>query len=241
MSGEQWWIGRSGSVARKPEAVHIVRLYAHGMDLSVSGVGVIDKAMAIVRAIEAEPRTLADLVTDTGIQRATCHRLATALEKHGALRRDEHGRFELGPSFIGLGRLAEQRLPLAAQAGPVLDRLRDRTGESTQLYVRERSIRRCVAGAESQHGLRTIVPVGAALSMDAGSAAAVLRDDADLVGSVEEREPGVASVSAAVRDPAGRVIAAISVSGPIDRMTRDPRGRFGPSVQQAARALEQLV
>lgn len=211
------------------------------MDISVSGVGVIDKAMAIVRAVEAEPCALADLVTATGIQRATCHRLATALEKHGVLRRDDRGRFELGPSLIGLGRIAEQRLPLAAHAGPVLETLRDRTGESTQLFVRERSIRRCVATAESEHGLRTIVPIGAALSMDAGSAAAVLRDQLPLVGSVEEREPGVASVSAAVHDAGGRVIAAISVSGPIDRMTRDPRGRFGPSVAQAARALEAMV
>ena len=211
------------------------------MDLSVSGVGVIDKAMAIIRAVEASPSTLADLVASTGIQRATCHRLATALEKHGTLRRDDQGRFELGPSLIGLGRIAEQRLPLAAHAGAVLETLRDRTGESTQLFVRERSIRRRVPGAESEHGLRTIVPVGAALSMDAGSAAAVLRDGLSLVGSVEERELGVASVSAAVRDTAGRVIAAISVSGPIDRMTRDPKGRFGPSVEQAARALEAMV
>ena len=35
--------------------------------------------------------------------------------------------------------------------------------------------------------------------------------------SAAEREPGVASVSAPVRDAKGVVIAAVSVSGPIDR------------------------
>ena len=37
-----------------------------------------------------------------------------------------------------------------------------------------------------------------------------------------EREPGVASVSAPVRGPGGRVLAAVSVSGPIERLTRLP-------------------
>ena len=36
--------------------------------------------------------------------------------------------------------------------------------------------------------------------------------------SVGEREPGVASVSAPVRGSSGKVIAAISISGPIERM-----------------------
>jgi DNA-binding IclR family transcriptional regulator len=40
--------------------------------------------------------------------------------------------------------------------------------------------------------------------------------------SVAEREAGVASVSAPVFGPTGLVVAAVSVSGPIDRLTRTP-------------------
>jgi DNA-binding IclR family transcriptional regulator len=58
------------------------------------------------------------------------------------------------------------------------------------------------------------------------------------VASVEERERGVASVSAPVRDPDGRVIAAISVSGPIERTTREPGARYGAAVEAAARRVE---
>ena len=43
--------------------------------------------------------------------------------------------------------------------------------------------------------------------------------------SVAERESGVASVSAPVRDATGGVVAAVSVSGPIDRMGRRPGAR----------------
>jgi DNA-binding IclR family transcriptional regulator len=61
------------------------------------------------------------------------------------------------------------------------------------------------------------------------------------VQTVEEREPGVASVSAPVRDADGVVVAAISVSGPIDRMGRTPGRRCGDAVLGAAGATEAAI
>jgi DNA-binding IclR family transcriptional regulator len=55
--------------------------------------------------------------------------------------------------------------------------------------------------------------------------------------SAAEREPGVASVSVPVRDANGSVIAAISVSGPIDRMGRRPGARWAADLLAAADAL----
>ena len=43
-------------------------------------VAVLDKAVAILRAVAEEPASLADLVTRTGLPRATAHRLAVALD-----------------------------------------------------------------------------------------------------------------------------------------------------------------
>ena len=73
---------------------------------SVSGVGVLDKAVAILGALETGPRTLHELVTATGLPRATTHRLALALEHHLLLDRDDAGRFLLGPALVRLGRVA---------------------------------------------------------------------------------------------------------------------------------------
>jgi DNA-binding IclR family transcriptional regulator len=81
--------------------------------------------------------------------------------------------------------------------------------------------------------------MGAALPLDRGSAGRALRADGPgWVDSVEERERGVASVSAPVRDTSGQVVAAVSVSGPVERTTRAPGERYGDAVEAAARRIE---
>ena len=144
------------------------------MDM-VSGVGVLDKVATVWRVLErAGSLSLADLTVATGIPRATLHRLAVAMESQGLLRRDPRGEFCLGWWLVSLGHAAENAFPLVALARPILERLRDSTGESVQLYVREGSARRCVVSFESTHGLRWIVPEGAQLPLSAGSAGHVL-------------------------------------------------------------------
>src|SRR3954469_25682769 len=176
---------------------------------SVSNVGVLDKTVVVLRALEREgPCGLAELQAATGLPRATAHRLAGALEQHGLVRRDAAGRFCLGLGLVGLGHAAAEGFPLAELARPTLLALRDATGESVQLFVREGDGRRCVVSLQSAHGLRWIVPEGAVLPLDVGSAGRVLTGDlgpSGWVESVEEREPGVASVSAPVVD-GGRLL-----------------------------------
>jgi len=230
-----------------------------------SGVGVLDKAALVLTALESGPTTLAGLVSSTGLARPTAHRLAVALEHHRLVARDLQGRFMLGPRLAELSSAAGEDRLLAA-AGPVLARLRDITGESAQLFRRQGDVRVCVAAAERPSGLRDSIPVGSQLSMLAGSAAQILLawEDPDRLHrglhgakfnaatlssirrrgwaqSVGEREAGVASVSAAVRSPSGKVIAAVSVSGPLERMTRQPGRMHAPAVLAAAERLTESL
>lgn len=230
-----------------------------------SGVGVIDKASAVLAALEAGPASLAELVALTGLARPTAHRLAVALEYHRFVGRDLQGRFILGPRLSELSSAAGEDRLLAA-AGPILAQLRDRTGESAQLFRRQGDLRLCVAAVERPVGLRDSVPVGATLSMRAGSAAQVLlaweepdrlhtglrgaRFSATMLSgvrrrgwaqSIAERERGVASVSAPVRGPSNRVVAAVSISGPVDRLTRQPGRLHAQAVVEAGRALTEAL
>ena len=208
--------------------------------------GVLDKAVAVLDAVAAEPRSLGDLIAATGLPRATAHRVAVALEAHGLLRRDRDGRFTLGLHLAALGGAATASFPLAQLAHPALEELRAATGESVQLYVRDGDGRRCVASLDSPNELRTIVPVGAVLPLERGSAGRALTDPAATgrrgwVESVEEREAGVASVSAPVRGADGAVVAAVGVSGPVGRTTRQPGRRYGDAVVAAAAGIERAT
>ncbi|QIZ34332.1 IclR family transcriptional regulator [Saccharopolyspora sp. ASAGF58] len=217
--------------------------------------------MAVLQAVASEPCGLAELCSRTGLPRATAHRLAVGLEVHRLLRRGSDGRWRPGAALAELAGGAVD--PLLEAATTVLPKLRDVTGESVQLYRRDGMQRLCIATAEPPSGLRDTVPVGTPLSMTAGSGAKVLAAWSDpatqravlaeavygerilmevrrrgWAQSVAEREPGVASVSAPVRDAQGNVVAAISVSGPIDRMGRRPGARWAADLLAAADALQ---
>jgi DNA-binding IclR family transcriptional regulator len=225
-----------------------------------SGIGVLDKAVGVLDTIAESPCGLAELCERTGLPRATAYRLAAALEMHRLLARDDDGRWRLGPAVTELA--ARVNDPLLAAGAVVLPTLREATGESVQLYRREGTSRVCVAALEPAAGLRDTVPVGARLPMTVGSGAKVLLAYSDAAvqqavlpsakftdrvlaevrrrgwaQSVAEREPGVASVSAPVRDGRGVVIAAISVSGPIDRIGRRPGARWAADLVAAAEQL----
>ncbi len=133
-------------------------------------VGVLDRSVAILDAVEQGARTLGDVVARTGLHRATAHRLAAALEDHGLLTREGGHGYRLGPRLLSLATAAARELPLRELAHPAIERLARATGETAQLYVRSGDRRVCVDAVESTSELRTIVPVGADLPLTAGSA-----------------------------------------------------------------------
>jgi DNA-binding IclR family transcriptional regulator len=245
------------------------------VDSITTNVGVLDKSVAILAALaERGPLSLAGLVEATGLSRPTAHRLAAALEAHRLVGRDGAGRYRMGLRVLGWASAVRAEHGLVEAARPVLEALRDETGESAQLFVRDGDSRLCVAASERPAGLRDTVPVGAVLPIDRGSGGKVLLafapdpagaagrypgvdpagavsrypgvDPAELetirrrgwAASVAEREEGVCSVSAPVLDSGGRVHAALGISGPINRLGRQPGRQLAGPVVAAARELE---
>ncbi|WP_066912679.1 IclR family transcriptional regulator [Millisia brevis] len=222
-----------------------------------SGIGVLDKAVLVLRATAESPCGLTELCARTELPRATAHRLAVGLEVHRLLERDDQGRWRPGGALGELAPRLDHRLERAADL--VLPKLHEATGESVQVYRLEGTRRVCIRAIEPESGLRDTVPENSRLPLTAGSGAKVLLAWADAAlreeilpdaifgekalaevrrrgwaQSIGERSPGVASVSAPVRDAGGRVVAAVSVSGPIDRIGRRPGARWAEDLLDAA-------
>lgn len=223
-----------------------------------SGVGVLDKASLLLSVLETGPASLRRIVATTGLTRPTAHRLALALEHLRLLTRDTRGRFVLGPR---LGEMAVEAHGdwMLASAAVILPELRDRVGADVRLFRRHGDRQVCVAGAEASTVLSQRVATGAAFPLTAGSVAQVLLaweepvqlyealrtarfSAATLAGvrrrgwaqSVGEWGAGSATVTAPVRGPSGQVVAALSLSGPVGWLSRDPGREYGTVVLDAA-------
>ena len=229
-------------------SIHVVRQYSE--DDAASGIKVLDRSVAIVRSVSRGDKSLADLSQDTGLPRATTHRIATALEVHHILGRTEAGTWTIGPALANFTSGVSPHLLTVAR--PVMHRLVATVGESVQLYELTGDTRTCIASEEPASGLTYTVPVGSQLSLAAGSAARVYAahslidatpfPDTDLdavratgiAESVAEREVGLASLSAPVFDAAGRVAAVLSISGPAERLGPSPAAKWGAELSAAA-------
>jgi DNA-binding IclR family transcriptional regulator len=234
-----------------------------------TAVGVLDRCVAVLGAVEGGARSFTDVVERTGLARPTAHRLIQGLEDHGFLVHVGGLGYVLGPRLLGLATSAMSDLPLRDLARPVLERLARSTGESAQLFVRDGDQRVCIDTAESDSELRTIVEVGSKLPLAKGSAGKVFlawtgdHDRARLLEtaddparleqqlatarrrgwaeSVSERAPGVASVSAPIFGPDRFLLAAVSVSGPASRLGQLRAKRYAPAVVEAAREIERAL
>ena len=222
---------------------------------AVSGIKVLDRAVAIMMAATNRPSSLSDLCEETGLPRATAHRLATALEAHRILTRTADGRWTAGPALPG------NRDHLIEAATPIMEQLLETTGESIQLYQHTGDTRTCIASKEPSHGLHNVVPAGRQLPLNSGSAARIIAafedieipdalynqadvDKARELGyseSIEEREAGLASISAPVLNAAGTLMAVLSISGSAERFRPSPADKYATLLSDAAQRLGALL
>jgi DNA-binding IclR family transcriptional regulator len=93
-----------------------------------TGVGVLDRVVAVLDAVETRRMTASELARHLGLSVPTAHRLVGSMMTHGLLSRDDDGRLRLGHRFA---------VPyLEHVAGPVLKDLQQQTGETAQIWVR---------------------------------------------------------------------------------------------------------
>lgn len=92
--------------------------------------------MLLVLEAAAKHSRFSDIVTYTGLAKATVHRMLTQLLAAGYLELDDGVRYRPGPRLISLGGLALASVDVSEVATPIMDRLALRTGCAVNLVMR---------------------------------------------------------------------------------------------------------
>lgn len=116
--------------------------------------------------VEEPQLMLSDLTTRMGMSKATVHRYATALRNAGLLR-FTGGYYTLGPRVVELASAALAGLSVMKVAGPYLERLVARTGETAVLSVWDGEAPVVVRVDDNSSRLvRIVVATGSRLPLD---------------------------------------------------------------------------
>ena len=137
--------------------------------------------------------------------------------------------------------------------------LRDTIQESVSLYIPVNDQRMCVQRVNSNHSLRQFIEIGDRLPLNRGSGGKLLiaymqlmQQDVDpgeiasilnkgYAVSIEEREQGVASVSAPVRNNKAEVIASLTISGSAFRFQSNNLQSYIYETVQTAKRISGLL
>ncbi|HET6627123.1 MAG TPA: IclR family transcriptional regulator [Nocardioidaceae bacterium] len=212
-------------------------------------------------------RSLREIVAATGLPKTTAVRLLGTLESRGLVVRRGEVTYAPGAALLRWVRLAQSVWEVNAHTREVMRHLVDECGETVNIYVRQDLDRVSIAQEEGTATVRSVVEVGAVMPLSRGATAKVLLSGApdavvDRLGAVDpaldtaalrrqvaavretgyevthgERELGASAVAAPVLAADGRVLAAVSVSGPTSRFTADRVPRYVDAVTAAARSI----
>jgi DNA-binding IclR family transcriptional regulator len=139
---------------------------------TVKAIRSVQNACAVIDAVaDRQPIGVSELARLTGLDKSAVHRIATTLHGSGWLTRaaGPTTRWQLAPPLLRLARLAADGF--GASVRPVLERLRDDTGETAMLVVLDGTRLVVREVAESRQPLRMSSRPGAELPVG-GSAAA---------------------------------------------------------------------
>jgi DNA-binding IclR family transcriptional regulator len=217
------------------------------------------RTVDLLFALGDGPKPLRAISAEVKLSKPTAYRILSSLKSKGMVMQDsQSGDYGLGPAcFRLISSVLSGDVGFALQGRPVLETLRNRTGETITIHVRTGLSRICVQELPSPQPLRYTAGLGATVGIYVGSAGKtllafmpdderdrmlkslrlvpetpntitsldVLRTELDAVKeqgfavSHGERVDGAVGVSAPVYDAGGRILAALSVLGPADRLT----------------------
>jgi DNA-binding IclR family transcriptional regulator len=219
---------------------------------SYGGVIAVARALALLESFQVGESTLslAEMSRRAVMHKTTALRIARTLAKANYMVQAEGGQWRLGPAAGWLGTRYQAGFDVNNAVEPILHELAQYAGESATFYVREGSVRSCIARVEGAQAVRHHVRIGERLPLERGSPGRVILAFSGEKGqlyeeirkrgyhiTIGERDPQVGTVSAPVFGLDWRLLGAIGISGPATRLSRTRLEKHAKRVIQAANQL----
>ncbi|MDP4095634.1 IclR family transcriptional regulator [Paenibacillus sp. P96] len=236
----------------------------------------VERALDILMCFtEATDLGLTEIAAKIGLHKSTVHRLLTTLEERGfVIRNAATEKYRLGIRIWELSTHMSRNEDPAVLLLPLMEKLRDRLGETVSLYIRDGDERIRIQAVQSMQAIRRVATVGARMPLSVGASSKVLvafastaelellkkgpelqalADDETYwrqleeirakgyATSYEEREPGAAAVAAPIMNHKGEITAALSVSGPVSRLSPETLHEFAPIIVEAGKEMGMLL
>lgn len=219
----------------------------------------VDRAAELLRVLAVQgPQRLADLDARFDAPRRGLQRLLVSLEHAGLIGRDpESRRYELGPGLAVLGAIAAERIDLPRLAPPHVRHVRDTTGQTGMLLVRQDDAAVCAHIEVVADGPALILPLGRVVPLSSGAVRSILAfvDRGEVATTPEgpppelaarletvraqgfevaraEVLPGAIAVAAPVFDAVGEPVACVGALGYQGHL--EPEACIGPVLAAAA-------
>ncbi|MEH0110864.1 IclR family transcriptional regulator [Tersicoccus sp. MR15.9] len=131
---------------------------------------VLVKVAAILQCftVEVPELTLQEIIRGTGLPASTCQRLVQNMLREGLLDKDGDT-YRIGIQLVRWAAPGTIGLDIVRTVRPILHALRDETGETACLYVRDGPHRTVVAVAETRHVVIRPFHVGQVMPLHAGA------------------------------------------------------------------------
>jgi len=216
--------------------------------------GSVKNALRLLQSftLETPEKKLTELASSLGLGKSTVSRLLTTLESEGFVMKDpESRRYKLGLSVLKLNTIVNSTLEINRESQPVLKRLTEETGETSHIAMRRELSVVYLNRTECPRPVELLSYIGRQNPMHCTSSGKVLLafdEDGILDEYVKEGLKsctgefidGVTSISAPVRNHAGRVLYAVSVVGPAERI-KARQAKIAYQVKKAARDISERI
>jgi len=200
----------------------------------------IEKCLQILSifSFERPKYSLREISEKLNFNLSTSYRILSTLEEYGYVSRLRNKKYVIGTQPIYLSAIYTHSNQLD-QIRPIVDIIRDKTGETISFFVEEDSERICLYRAHSRDNLRHNIEQGTRLKLNRGASGRVImaygkrgedksgfyKDirDKGFYLSINEHNPSLFAIAVPVISKSNIFVGALVASGPISRFNENKR------------------